>query len=482
MMNFFGKTDKKDYVICVVLRHGDGQGFLLETFESSRKVRVVDQRAFTYTNGWDNLTYDIDELLFNIENDNKITVKKAVFFVYSHLVDLTTREIASPYKEILEKIVVDNELDILGYLEMDQVVSRYFTEKEGATLSATMIEVDTPAVSLFIYQAGELMFSESVARTENIITDLTDLFGRTQKGITLPSRIIMYDSTSVEEESSKVIAHKWPKDIFMHVPKVDIVTEMDVTNAILQSAPEFAFEEPPQHSEPEAQVQTTLAMQSTIPEDLGFVVGADVIQRHMPEPAGTDVYDSPMQSSPRSAIISPLVRVQNIMEKFQSVLSNASGKKPLFIGIAIVVILVASVVAGLYYAHSATLTLYYDSIELSDNLDFDNADFIEKKTEVIETEASVATTGTKEIGEKATGEVTIFNATESDKTFKKGTKLIASGSRSFILDSDVTVKAAEKTVTSSGDILTTTSKEKANITAEDIGTDYNLAKDTKFYF
>lgn len=497
-LHFFGKNNKKEYVVAILLRHGDGQGYLLEVTESSRTIKLVDQRAFTFTNGWENLTYDIDELLFHLENDHKLELKKASFMIYSHLVDLHTREISSEYKEVLEKIIKDNELEALGYLEMDQIISKYIATKEGSSLSATLVEIDTPAVSAFIYQAGELIFSESVARSENIVSDLTDLFQHTQKDTSLPSRLIMYDSGGLEEEASKVISHKWSKDIFMHVPKVDIINEMDFTNAILQAAPEYVFLSDPKESVAETMnqndQQSTIPTVSeaevvvetsseTVPEDLGFVVGADVRKSHLPEPMGTDVYESPMQSEPKMGASLPfMTRLKQLMRKPNISISQFSQKKPLFIGLLILIVLFVGTTLGLIYAHTATLTVFYEKSEISAEVDFDKPDFIEKKTEQIETEASIQTTGTKNVGEKASGSVTIFNATESDKTFKKGTKLIASNKLIFVLDGDVTVKAATKTVTSGGDILTTTSKEKGNVTAEDIGTSYNMAKDTQFSF
>ncbi len=496
-LHFFGKNNKKEFVVAILLRHGDGQGYLLETSDATRAIKLIDQRAFTFTNGWENLTYDIDELLFHLENDHKIELKKASFMIYSHLVDLHTREISSEYKELLEKIIKDNELEALGYLEMDQIISKYIAHKESSPLSATLVEIDTPAVSAFIYQAGELIFSESVARSENIVSDLTDLFQHTQKDTALPSRLIMYDSGGLEEEASKVISHKWSKDVFMHVPKVDIINEIDFTNAILQAAPEYVFSSNIQESvgeaayidkptAPESVVSATDVIENTvtttIPEDLGFVVGADVRKSHLPEPMGSDVYESPMQSQPKSMSLPFITRLRQYMQKPNLSLPQISQKKPLIVGLIVLVLLISGTIASLFYAHAATLTVFYEKSEISAEVDFDKPDFIEEKKEKIETEASIETTGTKNIGEKATGNVTIFNATESDKTFKKGTKLVASNKLVFILDSDVTVKAATKTVTSGGDILTTTSKEKGSITAENIGTSYNLAKDTQFAF
>lgn len=501
MLHLFGNKDKKEYIVAILLRHNDGQAYLLETHTKTRAVRIADQRAFTFTDGWDKLSYDIDELLLNIEDDNKVELKKAVFFIYSHLVDLHTREVISPYKEALKKIIEENNLESLGYLEMDQVLAKYLTSKEQSPLSATLIEIDTPAVSVFIQQAGEVIFSESVSRTENIVADLTEIFQHTQKDTTLPTRLVMYDSTAVQEEASKVIAHKWPKDVFMHVPKVDVMTETDFVNAILLEAPEFAFNQQestvpvasPSLSDNKQlqelpQSDAEVESSNVIPDDLGFVIGADVKKEHLPEMAGTDVYDSSAQSQPymssitRAGGFSLLARLKSYRLSSTMSISRLTQRKPLIIGVFIVLAVIVASIAGLYYAHKASITVFYEKMVVTETLDFTNPDFIDKKTEEIKTSASIATTGKKKVGEKATGEVTIFNATEADKTFKKGTKLVASGNTSFILDADVTIKAATKTVTGNGDILTTTSKEKANVTAGEIGTSHNIAKDAKLTF
>jgi len=489
-MNFFGKGNKKEYVAAIILRDGDGHVYLLETIEASRSLKCIDQKAFTFTNGWDNLTYDIDELLFNLENDNKIEVKNAAFFIYSHFVDLSTREISAHYEELLKKIVEDNELNTLGYLEMDQIISKYYTSLEKSPLTAIIVEIDAPAVSIFIYQAGELLFSDSASRSENIISDLEDLFQRTSKDTQLPARFIMYDSEGIQEVASKVISHKWSKEEFPHVPKVDVVNESDVTNAILFISPEYVFASDHQTLS-ESEITETPIMQAeivqeaapeSVPEDLGFIIGADVKKTHLPEPAGSDIYENVYQTQPSTSAPFSIGAITKNFHIPRIPMLPSLRSKSLIIVFVIVILLLSSLAAGLFYAHSANLTVYYDKSEISKTVAYDNADFIEKKTEKIDVKASIDTTGTKQIGEKAKGSITIFNATESDKTFKKGSTVSTSNKQAFILSSDVTVKAATKTVTSGGDILTTTSKEKVDVVASEIGPKYNIAKDSKLTF
>ena len=486
-MKFFNNSGNKEHVVAVLLRHDEGEGYLFEVSEAGKSVAIADQRAFKFTNGWENLTYDIDELLFYLENDHKIKLKQVVFFIYSHLIDLNTREVASSYRDILTKIVDDNDIEALGYLEMDQVVAKYIEQKEQQPLSAVVVEIDTPAVSLFMYQAGALVFSESVARTENIIADLNEIFQHTSKDTILPSRLIMYDAGGLKDEASKIIAHKWPKDTFIHMPKVEILNEDDLHGGLIAAYKEQILDATPQENQPAASTYTeeeTVESQSS-PADLGFVIGTDVKKAELPEPiaASATIQENAepyteMHNKEGASIIS---KIKNMI-KIPRLSLPAKAHKTFAGVILIIMLLFGALVGSLYYAHSATIIIFYDKAEIKESIDFDKAAFVEKKSEKIQTESSVKTTGTKKVGEKAKGEVTIFNATLADKMFKKGTKIIASNKLEFVLSNDVTVKAATITITTGGDILTTTSKEKIDVVAVELGTSYNISKDTKFTF
>ena len=89
---------------------------------------------------------------------------------------------------------------------------------------------------------------------------------------------------------------------------------------------------------------------------------------------------------------------------------------------------------------------------------------------------SEKTTGKKDVGEKGKGSVTIFNNSSSTVVFSSGTEINSSNNLTFTLDSSVTVAS------STGDIFSGTKPGTAtvNVTAEDIGQEYNLPSGTKF--
>lgn len=91
------------------------------------------------------------------------------------------------------------------------------------------------------------------------------------------------------------------------------------------------------------------------------------------------------------------------------------------------------------------------------------------------------TTGTRVVGEKAKGEVTIYNKTSASKNFPAGTIIIGPNNLEFSLDTSVTVASASSEETDES-VTTTFGKTKAAITASEIGAEYNLSSNTEFKF
>jgi len=81
-------------------------------------------------------------------------------------------------------------------------------------------------------------------------------------------------------------------------------------------------------------------------------------------------------------------------------------------------------------------------------------------------------TGKKNVGTASKGAVTIFNIATGNLTLSSGTTITSSNGLEFTLDNDVTV--------ASGDAILGASTATVNVTAADIGQDYNLPSGTKF--
>jgi hypothetical protein len=104
---------------------------------------------------------------------------------------------------------------------------------------------------------------------------------------------------------------------------------------------------------------------------------------------------------------------------------------------------------------------------------------VEQKVFELESNASIDTTGSKLIGENAKGEITVFNKLDKVVEIPKGSVLSDSSDHKYTLDNTVQVPAStsdfEKGVITLG-------QTKTVITAQSIGAEYNIPKDSQLNF
>ncbi|MGI5828202.1 MAG: hypothetical protein ACOX6V_04260 [Patescibacteria group bacterium] len=94
---------------------------------------------------------------------------------------------------------------------------------------------------------------------------------------------------------------------------------------------------------------------------------------------------------------------------------------------------------------------------------------------------TILTTGTKRIGEKASGSVTIYNKTAKSKSFSPETVLVGPGGLRYVLSQEVTVASRSATETVDGEQITF-GKAEAKVVAGDIGAEYNSKAETEMTF
>lgn len=94
-----------------------------------------------------------------------------------------------------------------------------------------------------------------------------------------------------------------------------------------------------------------------------------------------------------------------------------------------------------------------------------------------EDSGSVIATGIRLIGEKASGKVTVYNRTDKQASFEKGTVISSLGGLEFSLEEEVKVASKTPDLVSGVDRW---GEVEVAVVSVDIGGDYNLAKETTF--
>jgi len=165
-------------------------------------------------------------------------------------------------------------------------------------------------------------------------------------------------------------------------------------------------------------------------------------------------------------------------------LKNVDFKKRTTIIIPIVIILLLLIAVLFFYSsRKATISILVNpkqdsktaSVTFSSSSPTDVANSVVAANSVSVSEDGTITetaTGKKDIGSTAKGTVTIFNIATGNLNLSSGTTITSSNGLQFTLSSDVTI--------ASGDAILGASTATVNVTAADIGQDYNLPSGTKF--
>lgn len=511
----FGKkkksSPKSEYYFGLVLSQDEGTGLLIKQTDSKQGILIEETRKFHYSNGWENLVYDIDEILFAIEDEKDIKIDKVFYFIYAHFVDFDSKQIKETYADSLKNISKENSLEPVGYFEFNELIPSYLQNSEDSKLNAVIIEVDSPAVTVFIYKAGNLVASKSAAKTENVAEDVEQLLTDIKTDDVLPTRIILYDTSNMEEESNALLTHKWAKNLFVQIPKVEVLSDGNMLEIVtygiekqlfknvptdVQSTADFSdFEEEKdkdlrdklepdidevdknEESETKKESETKESQSDEVVSIPGFVIGKDIQMNDgvMPSLTEEENIASP-EAKKKKKLAVPSIKIPTI----PSFSSFGSKKLTIPITIVTVLLLVGGLVFSMFYFfHTATITILYQPEEVSEEVEISDLT-IEEKVESFQESASVAASGTKSIGEKAEGAVTIYNAQEQEQSLGEGTTFTAANDLEFVLSGSVTAEAGTTKITSEGDILTTTSKTDAKLIASAIGPSYNIRKDTEF--
>ncbi len=185
-----------------------------------------------------------------------------------------------------------------------------------------------------------------------------------------------------------------------------------------------------------------------------------------------------------NGVNSHLVKMFSPFKKFQLRAPRMNLKNtPLIFGSLFVIILL--ILGGLFwwFVPKSTVTIYVSPQKIEESMDIivdskaTSIDVSQKKLPgtVLETSVSgdrtMDTSGTKTVGDKAKGTVTIYRV-GPELSLPAGTVLVGPDKLKFSLDNSQTI--------ASGSGITTPGETKVAVTAQDIGSQFNLASGTTF--
>jgi hypothetical protein len=449
--------------------------------------------------------------------ENYTEPNKTVFGVSSAWVK--DGEIQDEYLAKIKVVCTELSLTPVGFVVLPEAIAHLYKSEEQAPLNAIIIGLGSENLEISVFKLGILVGTTMVARSVSITEDVTEGLSRFEGAAPLPSRMIIFDGKGMELEDAKeeLMKSDWEgngKMKFLHTPKVETLASdrkvlatslagaAEIGNATVVVDKELKNEEEtiPVEEEslpPESEIKNvTEPDEETSAADLGFVVGEDVTnsqigQQKTEVPQQPDVeIQSPKPQMPLVQVSTAPRAAKNIFKSFSSrfVMKSpkiSTNRSKTTIYIILVLILLVTIGGGIYwwFAPKAIVTIFVSpksyqeqaSIAFSTDGTFDESKAI-IPAQAISSQASgdktMSATGTKLIGNKATGSVQIANGNGDPINLPAGTILTSSAGLKFVTSIEASI---------SGQLIPgSPGTATLSVTAGDVGAQYNLAKGEVF--
>lgn len=493
-----------DYFWSLIIEPGWVQASIWYVDKESKKAEVIAVSPASHWESDEELLAAADASLSSAVSELPEDVEeptKTVFGVSPSWVE--EGQIKPDYLEKIRNLCGKLSLVPSGFVVLTEAIAYFIKAQEGAPISGVLVGVGAEAIDVSVFRLGNLVGTVSVARSVSITEDVVEGLARF-KGQDIPSRFLIYDGKEgqLNEVKNELTSFDWmagDKIKLLHIPKIEIIEPREKVLAVsLAGASEIgeasAVEFEPQAEKEEGGFKTE-EIESNVEEVSEGAASFGFSDRDIKEEFKTDQIDEPtVNPAPSLVNTSPILvnKSTEILNKAKvfamglwEKIDNFDPKMPknsfVFGLVGLALILVLGLVAW-WVLPKATVTVYVspkkvdaeETVFIDTKLSSTNFD---KKTlsaksvsTTVDGEKTASVTGTKTIGDRAKGSVTIYNASDA-VSLSAGTKLTESTGLVVTLDNDVEVEAGS---------ASTPKTTNASVTASDIGAQYNLASGTTF--
>jgi len=487
----------------LVIESGWVQSAIWEIDSEEKKAKVLAVSTASHWESDEDLIASSDSVLSGAASelsDESSEPSKTVFGVPASWVE--GGQIREDHIDKIRKVCSSLSLEPSGFVVLPEAIAYFVKSNEGAPLNGIIIGIGSENLEISVFKLGNLIGNVTVARSVSIAEDVIEGLVRFKLSDNLPSRILIFDGKEgqLEEARQLLVGVDWmspevsEKIKFLHIPKVEIIEPREKVLAVcLAGASEigqantvfFAGRRDDEEVQEEAtaQVEKNFEESDVSPEELGFVSGADI--RNTPheqsQVVGQPIYQDERQYPvagtggvhlPKMPDIKlPRFRFPSLaFLKFPRFTGSRNG---LFAGLGLLGLAVVAGILALILLPKATVTVYVSPKKVDSTQELTIGGDVEskKETETVSGNKTVSVTGTKTVGDRAKGQVTIYNAADS-VTLSAGTKITDPSGLVFTLDNDTEV--------ASGSGLLNLGTSTAAVSASDIGSQFNLAGGSSF--
>lgn len=409
-------------------------------------------------------------------------------------------KIASEQGLKLKNLLAKLELTPLGFVTTTEAVLQQLKLNEGIPPSVVIVELGKTRIGVVVTHLGQVQGREEVGRSADLAADVEEGLARINAS-QLPSRILIIDGVDPEAQQ-QLASYSWQEKLpFLHLPKVESLgEEFSVKAVALAGGAEAAaaiglnLESPSPTEAVETVTEPSPALAPAVAmaegEDFGFVVDEDIRSLPTKNEEPTASPDLPAPPEAFKSRFKGLTRPKITLPKLPQFKFSAVKILAVLTGL----LLLTALGSWAYYSSqaSATVVVTVDGQTLNRTIEVAVGDAkssgvpsvtAEAETISLEKTDSISTTGEAVVGERASGEVTVFNKTDTARTLEAGAVLTTSNNLRFTINEAVTiasrsVEIKEKEGGGGQDQSITFGSVTVGATAVKIGSEYNIGSNT----
>ena len=473
-------TSTREYFFALEIDHGLIKSAVWSVINDKPQVLAVSSNQ-----SWDDKSEDslitaadaaLSDATSHLDPTGKVNIHKVIFGLPADWVGAD--KISSTQLHHLKALSEKLDLQPMGFVVTPEAATKYLQFTEGVPPTTILIGFWPHILEITLVRLGKIDGTQLVHKSAHLADDVVEGLSRFSDIDMLPSRMLLYDSgIDLEEIKQLLLAHPWQAPTkhlpFLHFPKVEILpsdftiraialsggSEVAQATGLINSASETAVE------------QETVSEPAHSAADLGFVKDVDIITQSPPPPPPAPS-PPPPPPAPKPKLRLPHIRLPEF--KLPRIQLPAMAA----ISVLVLAVMIGGLTAAYWYLPKAEVILFVTPKNLEHQFELvaGGKDLPAESMEAaVSADKSISTTGSKLVGDKATGAVSIANNAKTARSFPAGTILTSPSGLKFVLDETVAVASG------SGDVFNPQpAKAVAKITASQIGGDYNLSAGTVF--
>jgi len=420
----------------------------------------------------------------------------------------------------IKKLCTELSLTPVGFVVLPEAIAHLYKSEEGSPLNAIILKSGDENLEMSIFKLGVLAGTTEVSRSVSLVDDVIEGLSRFNGIIPFPTRFIVYNGREGDLENIKqtLMQANWNvgKISFLHTPQIETLSidkkvlatalaggaeignVTSVVTSVEETEDEIEDEEDTGEVDNEEQKEVSL-------ENLGFAIGEDVSSSKKEEVQNVGPVEVPIQEPHHPVKAQPFnvsnpektkINIPNYLVKSKELFHSFSAKifpknttemphknKNLLTILIALGLTAITTIALWWFAQTAKVTIYVTPKRVEENVQvvFDSTGRFDQTSGIIPArvitseisgEKTKSTTGTKLVGDKATGTVQIANGNGAAINLAVATILTSSSGFKFVTTDEASV---------SGQLLPgSPGTATVNVAAYDIGSQYNLAKGEVF--